>query len=309
MPSPGPVTLDCPAKLNLALSVFPPDPHDPKRLHPIASWMVALSFADQLRVERFDEPSMQDTASVFRLAYADDAPKPGVIDWPLADDLMVRAHGLVERRVGRALPVRAELHKRIPTGAGLGGGSSDAAGMIVALDRLFGLNLQPRDHHALATELGSDVHFALAALMGRTSAIVSGSGDRVEPAANSLAWPMDVVLVLPGFGCPTGPVYAAFDQLAGSTGPINAKMLRELARDFSPTAGGLFNDLTDAACLVEPRLRELLKELRDTLPRPVHVTGSGAACFVVAESPPQAVSLAGQIAEAHGVAALATRTL
>lgn len=328
MSMPGSVTLDCPAKLNLALSVAPPeappealpeappefpdspDSQKPKCLHPIASWMVALSLFDELHVERIDDTAERAAESTFRLAYAADAPRPRVIDWPLADDLMVRAHGLVERRVGRRLAVRTELKKRIPTGAGLGGGSSDAAGMIVTLDRLFDLQLQPADHDALAAALGSDVHFALAALAGQTSAIVSGSGDRVEPAAKSSAWPMDVVLVLPEFGCPTGPVYAAFDRLAAATGPIDTGALHLLAETFSPTSGGiLFNDLTEAACVVEPRLRELLKRLRAVTPRPVHVTGSGAACFVVAESEDEAKSLAATIRETCAVATVAAQTL
>lgn len=325
----GTVTIDCPAKLNLALAVDPPDPQDPLGLHPIASWMAALSLADRLVVERVDHLENPSRDSAFRLSFAADAPSPREIDWPLADDLAVRAHALVEQKAGRKLPVSVDLQKRIPTGAGLGGGSSDAAGMIVALDRLFDLGLGPQDHHELAAALGSDVHFALAALAGAdsggtcggggisggggggggTSAIVSGSGDRVEPAPQSEAWPIDLVLVLPPFGCPTGPVYAAFDRLTRSKPPIDLDGLRELARGFTPSTGELFNDLTDAAVAVQPRLESLLGELRQVSPLPVHVTGSGAACFMVADSAAQAQHLAETLAAKLGVVALATRTI
>jgi len=334
-PMPGPVTLDCPAKLNLALAVAPPDPTDPKRLHPIASWMVALSFGDRLTVSRLpvdagktaDTPESRKTAdasetactadSIFDFAYGDDAPSPRVIDWPLVDDLVFRAHGLVERHVGRPLPVRVALEKRIPTGAGLGGGSSDAAGMIVALDRLFDLQLTADDHRTLAAALGSDVHFALGMWSGVTSAIVTGAGDRVERAPECSAWPIDLVLVLPEFGCPTGPVYAAFDRLddvnggGRMSGPIDPSGLHVLAHAFSPSPAGaaaLFNDLSDAAAEVEPRLGELLNRLRETTPLPVHVTGSGAACFIVTQAPAAAAKLAKKITADLDVAAIATRT-
>lgn len=318
---PGTVTIDCPAKLNLALAVDPPAPQDPLGLHPIASWMVALSFADRLVVQRVDHLETSPSDSAFHLSFAADAPSPREIDWPLADDLVVRAHALVEQKAGRKLPVSVELQKRIPTGAGLGGGSSDAAGMIVALDRLFDLGLGPQDHHELAAALGSDVHFALAALAGPdsgaesggtygvTSAIVSGSGDRVEPAPQSEAWPIDLVLVLPPFGCPTGPVYAAFDRLTRSKPPIDLDGLRELARGFTPATDRLFNDLTAAAVAVQPRLESLLDDLRQASPLPVHVTGSGAACFMVADSATQAQHLAETLAAKLGVVALATRTI
>lgn len=306
---PGTVTIDCPAKLNLALGVDRPDPEDPLGLHPITSWMVALSFADQLTVERFDDSGASSSESIFHLAFAADAPSPREIDWPLADDLAVRAHATVEQRVGRALPVRADLKKRIPTGAGLGGGSSDAAGMIVALDRLFELGLGPQDHHDLAASLGSDVHFALGALSGATSAIVSGSGDRVEPAPASATWPIHLVLVLPPFGCPTGPVYAAFDRLAQENIKTDLNALRELVRGFNPSKSQLFNDLIAAAAGVQPRLQSLLDELQRVLPLPVYVTGSGAACFMVADSSTGAHHLAETLVAELGVAALATQTI
>ncbi|MBB6431531.1 4-(cytidine 5'-diphospho)-2-C-methyl-D-erythritol kinase [Algisphaera agarilytica] len=305
----GPVTLDCPAKVNLALAVDPPQPNDPRRLHPIASWMAALSFADTLTVERVVPDSESPGESSFELAYAPDAPVPGAIDWALEDDLMFRAHALVEQRMGRPLAVRVELQKRIPTGAGLGGGSSDAAGMIVALDRLFELGLNASDQSALAAELGSDVHFALGVLAGQTSSIVTGTGDQVEPAPCSATWPIHLVLILPPFGCPTGAVYAAFDRLNASKSPINADDIRELARGFTPGNRELFNDLTAAAADVQPRLKSLLEDLGRLSPRPVHVTGSGAACFAVTDSADDAEGLAQVIRDELNVAALSTQTI
>ena len=304
---PGAVTIPCPAKVNLALAVGPVRDDG---YHPIVSWMVALSFADELAVERLPGVATETPESAFDLAFSYDAPVSGEIDWPLADDLMFRAHRLVEQRVGRALPVRVTLRKRIPTGAGLGGGSSDAAGIVVALDQLFDLGFTAADHHALSADLGSDVHFAIGALTGTTSAIVSGLGDQIEPAPAAGTWPIDLVLVLPPFGCPTGKVYAAFDQQAPAphSSTTDPAEMRELVNHFSPPGDGLFNDLSDAAARVQPGLASLLEDLRRVCPHPPHVTGSGAACFIVTASADEAHALAEIVRIQLGVAAIATKT-
>ncbi|MEM6855630.1 MAG: hypothetical protein AAF593_14580 [Planctomycetota bacterium] len=303
---PGAVTIECPAKVNLALAVEPPTADG---MHPILSWMLALSFSDQLEVERLDDSSTAPPESVFDLSFADDAPRPSEIDWPLADDLAVRAHGLMEKRVGRKLPVRVTLRKRIPTGAGLGGGSSDAAGVIVAVDQLFDLGLTAADRHDLAGALGSDVHFALEALSGQTSAIVRGLGNVVEPAPPAGTWPIHLVLVLPPFGCPTGPVYSAFDELQAQEAASKAELtdMHELVHGFSPPGDDLFNDLARPAASVQPGLGLLLDGLRRVSPYPPHVTGSGAACFVVVQSAEEAHAMAESIAAELDVVAIATQ--
>jgi 4-diphosphocytidyl-2-C-methyl-D-erythritol kinase len=127
-----PLTIPCPAKVNLALSVGGPTPDG---YHPIASWMVAIDLADELTLERADGDSTYD------IAWSDDALRPSPIDWPLESDLIVKAHRLVEAEIGRPLPARATLRKRIPVGAGLAGGSTDGAAMLKALRQLFDLDL------------------------------------------------------------------------------------------------------------------------------------------------------------------------
>ncbi|MEL7087419.1 MAG: hypothetical protein AAGL98_03095 [Planctomycetota bacterium] len=302
------VTLSCPAKVNLTLAVGRPEPTDSRAMHPIASWMVAVGFSDQLKVTRQQTTGAEAPASVFALRFAADAPSPGEIDWPLQSDLTFRSHRLMELHVGRPLPIAVDLEKRIPAGAGLGGGSSDAAGMIVALNELFGLDLGVAALAQIASSLGCDVHFALAALRGQTSVLVTGSGDQLE--ARKPTAPLDLVLVLPPFGCPTGPVYAAWDRLAAGRGkPLDQRTVTDLTANVSGPDMPFFNDLEAAAVNVEPRLGELLQLLRNELGLPAHVTGSGAACFVPTTSPEHAKHTAARIVKQTRTAAVATQTL
>ncbi|MEM8739698.1 MAG: hypothetical protein AAGG38_14640, partial [Planctomycetota bacterium] len=274
------------------------------------------------------------------LHYAADAPAPRPIDWAPAQDLAFRAHALVQQHVGRPLPVRATLAKRIPTGAGLGGGSSDAAAMILGLDRLFGLSLALAAQHQIAQQLGSDVHFALHALRHPTAALVAGFGDQLEPLPPSPT--RHFTLILPPFACPTAPVYRAFDHLShprtqiqkrprnlptrnqslrqqeapASTSqrrddparPLDSDHLRTLAASLRVDARALHNDLEAAAVHVQPALGELLADLRRAVNHPVHVTGSGSACFVLADSADHAQTLAQNLNTITGVPTLGART-
>lgn len=294
------LSLVCPAKVNLALGVGAAQPDG---YHPIASWMVAVRFGDVLAIRRAAGP-----ASTFDRRLAHDSPAAFAIDWPLEKDLAFRAHGLIEKLARQPLPVTAELHKRIPPGAGLGGGSSDAAAMLVGLNRLFGLGISPGALRQAAQQLGSDVAFLTAALAdGEASAIVTGLGDVIEPAP--LTRPVPLVLVLPPFGCPTGQVYRAFDALAGPRVGADAQRVAALAKASPLPPDAPFNDLAQAACHVQPALREALDRVQRAASWPVHVTGSGAAMFLVAASPAHAQELADQIRAATALPAVATQTI
>lgn len=259
------------AKLNLALSVGPPQP--PKGYHPIASWFTAIDLHDTIELARDDRSSCE-------ILWAPDAPKPTPIDWPLEKDLGVRAHSLLEKHVGRALPVRMRMLKRIPVGGGLGGGSSDAAAVLIGLRALFDLDLPLSSLRALSTALGSDIAYFIDDEPTPRPAIVTGFGDRLDRTPRLSG---DVLLLIPPFGCPTGPVYAAFDSQPGAG--LDEHRVRSLASHPLRSAD-LFNDLASPACIVEPRLTETLGRLRNAAgpQTPVHVTGSGSTMFALVES-------------------------
>jgi len=306
MPPTDRVQLECPAKVNLALSIASPLANG---YHPLASWMVALHFADRLTLHRLDATESDTGASRFDITFADDAPVRGVVDWHIEKDLAFRAHGLVEAQCGRKLPVRMTLDKRIPTGAGLGGGSSDAAAMLVALDRLYDLQLGRETLCTLGGKLGSDVAFLVAALLGKPSAIVTGLGETLEPSP--MRGPLHLVLIFPKFGCPTGEVYRAFDQAHPATQPrtTDVARVRRLTAMSPLPPDAPFNDLAGPACSVRPELGRLQQSFTQSLAVPVHVTGSGSTLFLIGPDETAAATLAKKATAVSGLAAIATHTI
>ncbi|MCA9282430.1 MAG: hypothetical protein KDA30_10360 [Phycisphaerales bacterium] len=226
------------AKVNLALAVDKPNA---EAMHPICSWMARINLADDLHITRLED----DRLSRYAIRWHDEAPIKTNIDWSITADLAVRAHLLLEDETARRLPVQLRLDKRIPVGGGLGGGSADAAATLSAVNELFDLNI-PHDRLAqLALTLGSDVPFFLS---DHPTGIVSGLGESFEPTAPVSA---ALVLIFPAFGCPTGPVYRAFDNLPAAS--FRADTIRALARADSIDSSQLFNDLAPAAEAVAPR--------------------------------------------------------
>jgi 4-diphosphocytidyl-2-C-methyl-D-erythritol kinase len=231
MPAPRhTVTLGAPAKLTLSLRVT-----GVRRdgYHLIDAEMVSLDLADT--IELAELPSVEPTT-----VEVADAETGGAVDvGPTGQNLVSRALGLL----GRSAQVR--IAKRIPAGAGLGGGSSDAAAVL----RWAGW----RDLDAAAA-LGADVAFCLVG--GR--AFVRGIGEQIE---SQLFEPRTFTLVTPPFGCSTVEVYRAWDRLGG------------------PTAEGP-NDLEPAALSVEPRLAEWRDRLGDSTGEVPKLAGSGSTWFV-----------------------------
>ncbi len=288
------VLIHCHAKINLALSIGRPCSDG---MHPIASWFITINLFDELAVEKHQGDS------VFHMGYVQDAPSPSRIDWPLDKDLTYKALRLLEKKIGRPLPTRVALRKRIPAGGGLGGGSSDAAGMLVAIDRLHDLQLGERKLLELGSQLGSDVPFFVAALLQLSpSAIVTGLGETIEPAQRQDT--MHLALMLPGLPCPTGQVYRAFDTMHPDASPPDEARVRALAAVVSIQPDMPFNDLTEPALQVRPELRAIRDTAAAALGRPVHVSGSGSSLFAVAADARDAAAMAATVKQQLGLVAL-----
>jgi 4-diphosphocytidyl-2-C-methyl-D-erythritol kinase len=289
------ITLQSPAKLNLALSVGPPREVD--GLHPICSWMTTIDLHDELVVTRLEN----DRFSRYAILWHADAKRRTDIDWPITRDLAVRAHLALESHVGDRLPVQMKLEKRIPVGGGLGGGSSNAAAMLRAVNELFALGLSRETLASIAAALGSDVPFFLSG----GSAIVEGTGESIE--IHEAMPDLHAVVVFPPFACPTGLVYRAYDDL----GPValDAGRVRALAGERPVRAAALFNDLAAPAARIAPDLSRVLRDVGDLAERPAHVTGSGSTVFVVCDDALHAAALARAIESRWSMPAIAVRAV
>ncbi len=180
------LSASAPAKLNLRLAV---GPRGDDGYHPVTSLMVALDgLADALEVRRGGERRVRC---------------PG-IEGP--ENLVWTALDALESEVGRPLPVEVDIDKRIPSQAGLGGGSSDAAAALVAVNRLFGLGLGEDRLEAVAARVGSDVPF----FVRGGAQWAEGRGERLRRAS---APEFAALLVKGEAGLSTAAVYRAFDRL------------------------------------------------------------------------------------------------
>ncbi|WP_257303283.1 4-(cytidine 5'-diphospho)-2-C-methyl-D-erythritol kinase [Geothrix campi] len=177
-------------------------------------------------------------------------------------NLVIKAWRLLEEAAKRPLPAALRLEKRIPHGAGLGGGSSDAAAALRLGNRLFGLGLDEHDLLRKAAHLGSDVPLFL---LGGT-VLGLGRGERVFPLRPVPLEP--ILLVHPGLHVGTPSVYRALQD-------VGYPFPEALASQPAGTVPPWRNDLTGAALWVCPPLAEVRDALRDTGGEPL-LCGSGS---------------------------------
>ncbi len=237
------VTVLCPAKINSFLSV---GPVDPTGYHPIRSVMRTVSLFDELRIQ--DSPLGQDEIV------------SGDFELPGENTLTKTLRFL--RELVPVPPLRIELTKRIPAESGLGGGSSDAAGLLRALERA-GLSVGEQMIREVAFAVGADVPFFLTG----GAAIVEGYGERVLPLVDQPTW--ELIIVRPEIGTETKGAYAALDQ--------HPRPFAALPDDLSE----LYNDFERVApcqCL------DIHDRLRTAGASGALLTGSGSAVFGIFES-------------------------
>ena len=214
-------------------------------------------------------------------------------------NLAWRAAVLLASRAGVDPTVHLDLVKRIPVAGGLAGGSADAAAALVACDALWGSSMAREELLELATELGSDVAFALT---GGT-ALGTGRGERLTPVLAPGRWHW--VLAVAEGGLSTPAVYGELDRLrAGDiprVGPPDAMIEALRSHDPRRLGGLLGNDLQAATLVLRPDLRHTLRAGTELGALGGLVSGSGPTCAFLALSHEQAVRLAAALAGA-GVA-------
>jgi 4-diphosphocytidyl-2-C-methyl-D-erythritol kinase len=173
-----------PAKLNLFLHVTG---QRPDGYHELQTLFQLLDWGDELSIEPLDEPGISRPRASYAVKEA--------------DDLAVRAALVLQAETSCKQGARIEVNKRIPAGAGLGGGSSDAATVLVVLNRLWGCGLKIDELVSIGIGLGADVPVFIRGY----SALASGVGDVLEPVELG---EQNYLLVFPGFSVSTAEVFS-----------------------------------------------------------------------------------------------------
>jgi 4-diphosphocytidyl-2-C-methyl-D-erythritol kinase len=239
---------EAPAKINRELRV---GARRPDGYHAILSRFCSIDLADRLEVESADGFSFSTDGEA---APTDDS------------NLAVRAAKALAHRLGTMPKARLHVTKRIPVGAGLGGGSADAAATLVLLARLWNARLAPEELSELAAGLGSDVPFFLVG--GEVD--VAGRGERVQPREDAPS--SDVVLLVPPFSVSTAEVYAAYDRLEpGRSRALPERLeVERSGRFFGP------NDLAGAVLQTDSRMVNYLRAA-EAVASEAAITGTGSA--------------------------------
>jgi 4-diphosphocytidyl-2-C-methyl-D-erythritol kinase len=203
----------------------------------------------------------------------DAEPWLGRVVVPHEDNLVLRAAGLMRKREHGG-PLQVALHKRIPVGAGLGGGSANAAGALEALNELWEAGLGPAALGGLAAELGSDIPFCL---VGGT-AVATGRGEIVSPVPAPAR--LTFVLGLSARSLGTAEVYGAHHPAAPAP-PVDPLLAALAAADALRVAALLHNDLERAAFRLRPELAEAKQALLGAGALGAALSGSGPTLFAV----------------------------
>ena len=261
--SPSEITVFAPAKINVILRILD---RRPDGFHNLWSIMQTVALEDEVQIRlRADRQDIQLRCDATQLA-ADQS------------NLVYRAAAAVLARAQQSIGLDIELRKRIPMGAGLGGGSSDAAATIIGLNHLLRLEWSPTQMADVGQSLGSDVPFFLFA----PSAFVTGRGETVRPVVvEGARW---VVLVNPGFGVNTK---WAYQELAATRTVVTPLSLvqRELDRQSRVSWAQLIaaaeNDFEAPVFAAQGKLREIKRSLQAQGAEIALLSGSGATVFGV----------------------------
>ncbi|WP_051532310.1 4-(cytidine 5'-diphospho)-2-C-methyl-D-erythritol kinase [Brackiella oedipodis] len=248
-----------PAKLNLFLHVTG---RRADGYHELQSLFVPIDLCDRLRFTRRDDAQIERLGSTAHARFE--------------DDLIIRAARLMQAYKPEA-GVSIEVQKQIPSGAGLGGGSSDAACALAALNQLWQINLSVAQLQRLGLQLGADVPF----FMQQQAAIVEGIGEIVHAVA--LDVPPAYVLISPNLSIAT-PAIFKHPTLQRNTPTLDLDSLQQQFQDCAQRSVSAYlehfrNDLQAVACQLHPALQSMLQTL-ETMGLQAQMTGSGSNFYI-----------------------------
>ena len=286
------VKVRVPAKINPVLAVGPPRPDG---FHGLGTIFHGVSLFDEITASA--TPPGAGITVTLGGPHRDHIP----VD---SRNLAARAARALADQTGAQANVRLGIHKAIPVAGGMAGGSADAAGALLACNRLWGLDLPVAELSGIAATLGSDVPFALT---GGT-ALGSGRGERLEDI--SVGGTLDWVVVVADGGLSTPRVYAQLDTLRKDRQvpepAVGDEMVAALAAgDPFEVARHLRNDLQEAAISLRPSLAVTLTAGLDLGALGGIVSGSGPTCVFLARNSDHAADLvdemSGEATTVHAV--------
>jgi 4-diphosphocytidyl-2-C-methyl-D-erythritol kinase len=257
-----------PAKLNLFLHITG---RRPDGYHNLQTLFQILDWGDELRFVVNDSGQIRRSCNIKSI--------------PEAEDLCVRAAHLLKTRCGVVKGVHIDLVKRIPLGAGLGGGSSDAATVLLALNQLWSCGMTAQQLAELGLELGADVPL----FVHGYSAFAQGRGEKLRKVALGRRY---YVLIFPDFSISTAEVFA-HPQLRRDSMPVDMS-------STSLTAGR--NDCEPAVFEMYPELKNIMQDLR-AWGQP-HISGTGSTIFLSFIDKKTAISAADELECRYNVRAV-----
>ncbi len=247
------IGLPAPAKLNLFLHVIG---RRADGKHLLESIFILIDLADEL------DFTLRDDGAIVRT---------GDLECEAEKDLCVRAAAALQEAAGKP-PAGAEIHvkKRIPAGAGMGGGSSDAATTLIALNRLWGLDLPREELTRIGEALGADIPFFIRG----ENAFVEGIGEIITPMDVP---PAEYAVLWPGRGVSTAKIFSS-PSLTRDSESLKIAIFSDLLRNRWPELPG-HNDLQKTAVGLEPAILQALDALAPF--GEARMTGSGSAVFAL----------------------------
>lgn len=254
--------LQSPAKLNLMLHITG---RRADGYHELQTVFQFIELYDQLQFEITEDGTISRPQ--------------GAMDIAEDDDLVVRAARLLQDRYRVSSGVRIQLDKHIPVGGGLGGGSSDAATTLMALNRLWQLGLNRQELQQIGRELGADVPIFI---FGQ-SAWAEGVGDRLDAIELPCPW---YLVIHPQIFVSTAHIFASKD-LTRDCHPLTIRAFLE---------GKGSNVCEPVACKLHPPIQQALDWLNQY--RPARMTGTGACIFAAFETADEANSVKAQLPSA-----------
>ncbi|KKN20523.1 hypothetical protein LCGC14_0934690 [marine sediment metagenome] len=248
------------AKINLFLKV-----HEKRAdgYHGVSTALTNVDLADELKFSSSSQLTLASNTQILE-----------------QENLIMKAAKLLQAESKASYGAAITLKKNIPIEAGLGGGSSDAAATIVALNKLWGLNWPDEKLSEIGARLGSDVNFFLHGGL----ALAEGRGEKILPISEFLE--LVLVIAKPDFGIKASEAYSYWDELTDNK-ETDTSELMAAAKESKLSTDTLFNDLEAPVLTHYPKLKRLFEVGLAAGAKKVMLSGSGSAFFAIVDKETQ----------------------